>query len=481
LEKIMAFEPQYLAGGLIEHMDDGTLAYKRVLAIRASVLATTDLAHQTAFDAAFEAQFGFTELSGMQRHPAREQERIVMWARMNLIEQRADFNAVALPAYAAEKYFYSFYQNGWLHLDERMLWTIVAWTERWAAIELRGVLAATIDNLLLNSRVLQFGLESAITAPSHQVKVAASLIRIAGTGYDAIVNAADDQLEFNVDEVATRMRDRNYLTHLHMMGWYAEGLQTILLADERAAFNAVTQTDWGDEAVDKLNTEMVALMQRLGTMGGTSPAIYHDILIAQAEMTAHGYVPEALFQLIGYLPGESGIDVQGAIWVEFPAVQANQKTLSCSLKILVPEGVTITDLEFELVHNYANALFTRYANADNDAAVDADTFTVANADVLGVGQTQFVMNSVAGLTGLAGGTVFELGTFDLHYLAIGSPSVELSPRPYWMDPQISLAENGGADISGNFFGKGLRMMSGLKNDGGRNYLFPEMEEGLVSP
>ena len=478
----MAFETQYLAGGLIEHMDDGTLAYKRVLAIRASVLATTDGAHLIAFDAAFEAQFGFTELSGMQAHQGRVQERIVMWARMNLIEQRADFNAVALPAYAAEKYFYTYYQAQWLTLDERMLWTIVAWTERWAAIELRAVLAATIDNLLENSRVLQFGLEGAITAPSHQVKIAISLIRIAGTGYDAIAGAANDQFQFNVDDVATRMRDRNYITHLHVMGWYAEALQTILLADTRSAFNAVTQTDWGDESVDKLNTEMVALFQRLGTMAGTSPAIYHDLLVAQAEMTAHGYIPEALFQIVSHLPGESGIGVPGAIWVEFPANQANAKTLACSLKVFVPEGVTLTDLEFELVHDYANALFTRYANADNTAVgAGVTTFTVANVDVLGIGQTQFVMNSAGGLLGGVGGTVFELGTFDLHYLTIGSPNVELSPRPYWMNPQVSLAENAAVDISGNFFGKGLRFMSGLKNDGGRNYLFPEMEEGLVSP
>lgn len=478
----MAFEPQYLAGGLIEHMDDGTLDYKRVLAIRDSVLATTDLAHQIAFDAAFLAMFGFDTLSGMQKHPKPERERIVMWARMNLIEQRADFNAVALPAYAAEKYFYTFYSDAqWLYLDERMFWTIVAWTERWAAIELRGELPATIDDLLENSRVLQFGLEQAITAPAHQIKVAISLIRLAGTAYETIVNAADNQLEFNVDEVATRMRDLNYIAHLHVMGWYAEALQTIVLADARSAFNAVTQTDWGDEAVDAVNTEMFDLFQRLGGMTGNSPGMRHDLIIAQAELTAHGYIPEALFQLVSYLPGETGIDTPGAIWVEFPVNQANAKTLACSLKIFVPEGVTITDLEFELLHNYANALFTRYANADNAAPVDADTFTVANADVLGVGQTQFVMNSVAGLLGGAGGTVFELGTFDLHYLAIGSPSVELSPRPYWMDPQISLAENGGADISGNFFGKGLRFLSGLKNDGGRNYLFPEMEEGLSTP
>lgn len=477
----MAFETEYLAGGLLEHQDDGTLAYKRVLAIRDSVLATTDAPHLAAFEAAFLAQFGFDTLDGMKAHSAPQQERIVMWARMNLLEQRADFNAVALPAYAAEKYFYTFYQDGWLNLDERVFQTVIAWTERWAAINLRGVAPATIDNLLENSRVLQFGLEQAITAPAHQIKIAQSLIRVADTAYETVANLADSQLEFNVDEVATRMRDRNYITHLHMMGWYAEGLQTIVLADQRNAFNAVTQTDWGDEAVDALDTEMINLFQRLGGMTGNGPGLYHDLLIAQAELTAHGYVPEVFFQIMSFLPGEAGIDSPGAIWVEFPTNVANAKTISCSLKIFVPEGVTITDLECELVHEYANALFTRYANADNAAAVDADTFTVANADVLGVGQTQFVMNSVAGLTGAAGGTVFELGTFDLHYLAIGSPSVELSPRPYWMTPQISLAENAAVDISGEFFMKGVRFQSGLKNDGGRNYLFPEMEEGLSTP
>lgn len=365
-----------------------------------------------------------------------------MWARMNLIEQRADFGAVALPNYATEQYFFSFYEAEWLVLDERVFWTVVAWTERWHAIEIRGELAATIDDLLENSRVLQFGLEGAITAPAHQIQIAISLIRIAGTAYEAIVDADDDQLDFNVDEVATRMRDRNYITHLHVMGWYAEGLQTILIAAQRSAFNAVTQTDWGDEAVAALNTEMVSLFQRLGTMAGTSPAMYHNMLVAQAEMTGHGYIPEALIQLLGFLPGESGIGTAGAIWIEVPVNASNGKTLACTLKVLVPEGVSIDFLDVELVHNYANALFTRYVNVDTPVAVDMDNFFVSNFDDVGVGHTKLFGDVAASLVGGAGGTVFDIGTFNMHYLTIGTPNVELSPRPYWMDPLLVSAEEG---------------------------------------
>lgn len=472
----MAFATSILAGGYLENQDAGTINYKRVLAIRESVLSTTDLAHQITFDADFLSRWGFDSLEGMQAHHRDSQDRIALWARCKLLDLRRDFAAVPPAVYPAEKYYFSFYDTDWFKLDRNLLEVVVAWTERFHAINVKGVAGATIDTLLEDSRVVQFGLENALTNPAHQIKLAQSLIRLADENYENVPGAAAIIQDLKVDDVAQRMYSPNYITHLHMMGWYADGLASLSLADQRNAFNAYTQTDWGTEAVDAVQVEMQEMMARLFTIDGGKGGQTHELMLLQAELTAHGMIPEVLFQRIDFLPGEISEDVQGAVFVRFPgalALQSNAKTLACALEVFVPEGVTLTTLDVQLNQVDANALFTHYAVSGNEAIIDADTFTITDDLDAGIGRNHFQATKAAGWVGGVGGTLHVIGTFDLGYIDLVNPAFEIAPRPYQMFPAVNSLLNGASDVSSAFFFKGLRFLSGMENDGGRNYEFAQ--------
>lgn len=454
----MAFDTSILAGGLVE-IDPGVIHYRRVLAIRESVEITIDGTAKTAFDNAFTALFGFDGLAGMQAHARPQQERIALWARMKLLELRAieDGGVEVDPAgsgFEGGDLFYKHYEDQWMFLDDQLLWQVVLATEAWYALTVRGVsdsgLADLVNQVLGGSGSLvdtnSFDPIHGFGVPVAQLQKAVSLVRLFETDYeDAIpqdvLEMEDHLLDLDNPQIFLRMTDANYVTHLHLMGWLAEGLQTVTLDDQRLAFNAFSQTDFGDTAIAPEVEEMVELFRKLATLLAASSGLRHDLLIHFAEIVAHGYAPEALFQAIDFLPGEVAPGTPGAIWIEVLDNPTNAKTVECELKVFVPAGVEFTALKVELVHKAGNPLLTRYANADGAVADEADHFFVSNLDENGIGKTKFEALSDSGLSGGSEGTVYTLGTFDLHYGVIGERTAAIAPRPYEMPMEKRFIED----------------------------------------
>jgi hypothetical protein len=438
----MAFDEEMLAGGITESYDAGTRAYKQVLAVRNALLVTTNAGQVTTFDAEFRAMWGFDSLAGMQDLPESMRQRAALWARLNLLRRRAIFDSVPLPA--ADPYFFALYMESFQSIDERLMWAVATATERWYATAVRAVDEGDLDAFLAETGILPYGVEGGLIdgTKKDQWELAIALIRIFDTDYDDITDADEFKIDLDTARTLTRHRSRGYQTHLKLMGWFAEGLQTVLLADQRSAFNAFSQQNWGATAVAPLVAEMVELFRKVQTLGAAAAGFPHDLLLLNAELVAHGYAPEVFFQLIDSLPGDPAPG-PGAVWVEFPENVANQKTLECSLMVHVPAGVSITDVNLRLRHEDANALMTRYANADGATpGPDVDQFLVNNLDVNGVGVTELIAHIEAGLDGGSEGEVFELGTFDLHYGTIGELETAIAPRPYQVFPELLYVDAG---------------------------------------
>lgn len=481
----MAFDTDLLVGGLTDGHDLSRLNYRRLLAIHANVLATTDVAHQNAFTAAFEALFGDSGADTFRGYGDEEQERMVEWARLDLLRQRADFASEPLPAHVDEPFFIDFHEAQWLTLDRRTVDTVIFATERWGVENLESVAAATIRDRMEANGMPRNGTEFFQQWNRMNSKAAVALLRLLSTAYLDITDADEHELDLGiiatpVREVATRAKDRNWLTHLIVRAWYADARKTIALATARQSFNAITQTDWGDQAMDAVKAEMEELFERLGGSSGISN-LNHRLITGHAEMLAHGFIPSASLQLFETTP-DNGLEITqpGAVWIEpvDPATVMNGTGPTFQLKMFVPEGVSVDDFSLRWNHPQGNALFTRYINLAAAAIVDADTFAVANADDAGVGLNRITGDKAAKWTGGAGGTVFTIGTFTFNYIAEGVTPFDISPNPYAMTPQIESIDDGGADVSQNFELKGHRIMSGLVQDGSTPVAFPP--QGVVA-
>lgn len=475
----MAFDTDLLVGGLTDSHDLSRMNYRRVLAIHANVLATTDAPHQTAFTTAFDALFGDSSADAFRSYGAEAQERMVEWARLDLLRQRADFAPVALPAHVDEPFFIDFHEAQWLTLDRRVVDTVIFATERWAVENLDVLAAATIRDRLEANGMPRNATEFFQQWNRMNAKAAVALLHLMDTAYLDITDADENELNLGtiaapVREVATRAKDLNWLAHLIVRGWYADARKTLALADARQSFNAITQTDWGDEAMDALRVEMEELFQRLGGSSEISN-LNHRLIIGHAEMLAHGFIPSTSLQLFETTPDNGLLITQpGAIWLEPVDGEQiiNATGPSFRLKIFVPEGVSVDAFSVRWNHPQGNALFTRYINLAAAAAVDADNFAVANADDAGVGLNRVTGDKAAKWTGGAGGTVFIIGTFTFNYIAAGVTPFDISPNPYAMTPQLESITDGATDVSSNFEMKGHRIMSGLVQDGSTPVSFP---------
>lgn len=461
----MAVDLTYLTGGLDTAMEKPTMNYRRFVALYLAVAATIGVPQQTAWLAEMNAKFGpeVETPSGFRKLPLSMQERVLVYGRCKMLEQRYVANVGPLPVYTANKYLLSYNNSGdSFRLHPQKLIDAIAYACEILDIESRGLALAAWNALASTSLQMPNTAERLLQAwDSRLAPVMIAMARIFGSAYQSVVGLGNYELDIN-PQTPIRLRDADYASFIQMGSWLAEGAYWggINFTDQ---MDILSQENYGTTSMDALVAEMVSLFRR-GRIGINDMRRY----LPHAEIVAYGYVPEIVVQLLDHLvKDKANLTAANVIYLGFPGgLTPNVTPAQGSLILKVPAGFPIDTVDFYLEYEQPAAGIV--IDATNPVVTDADVFTITSSLVGTKRRWKFSATKAA--KWLAGGS-YQIGTFDFEVPAgqkYGSaPQITMVPNE-----AITILNDGATLHAQDFLKLGMRAKTGIKSDQSQNIQFP---------
>lgn len=461
----MAVDLNYLAGGLDTAMEKPTMNYRRFVALYLAVAATIGVPEQTAWLAEMQAKFGpeVETPSGFRKLPLSMQERVLVYGRCKMLEQRYIANVGPLPLYAVNKYLLSYNNSGdSFRLHPQKLIDAIAYACEILDIESRGLALAAWNAFASTSLQMPNTAERLLQAwDSRLAPVMIAMARIFGSAYQTVVGLGNYELDI-MPQTPVRLRDADYASFLQFTSWLAEGAfwGAIPFADP---MDILSQEDYGTTSMDALVAEMVSLFRR-GRIGINDMRRYMPF----AEIVAYGYAPEMVVQLLDHLVKDKpNLTAANVIYLGFPGgLVPNTTPAQGSLILKVPAGFDIDTVDFYLEYEQPAAGIV--LDAVNPVAGDADVFTITSSLVGTKRRWKFSATKAA--KWLAGGS-YQIGTFDFEVPAgqkYGTgPQLVIEPNE-----SITIINDGATPHAQDFLKLGMRAKTGIKSDPSQNIQFP---------
>lgn len=461
----MAVDLNYLAGGLDTAMEKPTMNYRRFVALYLAVASTIGVPQQTAWLLEMQAKFGpeVETPGGFRKLPLSMQERVLVYGRCKMLEQRYVANVGPLPVYTANKYLLSYNNSGdSFRLHPQKLIDAIAYACEILDIESRGLGLAAWNAFASTSLQMPNTAERLIQAwDSRLAPVMIAMARIFGSAYQTVVGLGNYELDID-PQTPVRLRDADYASFIQFASWLAEGTfwGAIPFTDP---MDILSQEDYGTTSMDAIVAEMVSLFRR-GRIGINDMRRY----LPQAEIVAYGYTPEMVVQLLDHLvKDKANLTAANVIYLGFPGgLVPNATPAQGSLILKVPAGFDIDTVDFYLEYDQpaAGVVF----DAVNPVAGDADVFTITSSLVGTKRRWKFSATKAA--KWLAGGS-YQIGTFDFEVPAgqkYGTgPQLVIEPNE-----SITIINDGATPHAQDFLKLGMRAKTGIKSDPSQNIQFP---------
>lgn len=461
----MAVDLTYLTGGLDTAMEKPTMNYRRFVALYLAVAATISVPAQTAWLAEMNAKFGpeVETPSGFRKLPLSMQERVLIYGRCKMLEQRYIANVGPLPVYTANKYLLTYNNSGdSFRLHPQKLIDAIAYACEILDIESRGLALAAWNAFASTSLQMPNTAERLYQAwDARLAPVMIAMARIFGSAYQTVVGLGNYELDIN-PQTPVRLRDADYTSFIQMGSWLAEGAYWggISFTDP---MDILSQENYGTTSMDALVAEMVSLFRR-GRIGINDMRRY----LPHAEIVAYGYVPEIVVQLLDHLVQDKpNLTAANVIYLGFPGgLVPNVTPAQGSLILKVPVGFDINTVDFYLEYEQPAAGIV--IDAKNPVITNADVFTITSSLVGTKRRWKFSATKAA--KWLAGGS-YQIGTFDFEVPA---------GQKYGSAPQITIVPNtaltvlsdGATPHAQDFLKLGMRAKTGIKSDQSQNIQFP---------
>lgn len=296
------------------------------------------------------------------------------------------------------------------------------------------------DPALLAIALTALGLPSTPTAvfkdhDAATVRATLAFCRLYGSAYESIVNADDNQLDYQ--NVATGARlsaqsrhDATFMRFMEFHSWMAEA--TYWHTSGSDLFDLITQMDVGQDALDATQAEaleLFSLMRGVGETGGKQRHMDMKKALYFGVLAGYGFVPSHVLILFGIAPEirlrdrETGDIIPGRIYIRAKApvvgshpqrdtwVENDTSAVNTfELVMEVPVGFTPDHVQVDLLVPQPGP-GVRWMSFSGPSAVDADTFTIVPTTDYAANITQWRFDATKAATWAAGERV--LGEFTL--------------------------------------------------------------------
>jgi hypothetical protein len=489
----MAFDLTLARGGFGEPCDSPVADYRQFYQMYVSVDARSNPATQTNWLNALGAIFGTTidtyaHWSKMDKHARR---RVLEYARCQIEVNVWSF--MALGPRPPEQFLIDSHQSGnFLRKPQREVDAIIMRSE-FNHITERGD-----DPALAAIALTALGLPSTPLAlfkdwDATTARAVLSFLRIYGSAYESIVNADDNELDYQ--DVATGARfsaasrhDATFMDFMEFHSWLAEA--TFWHVSPTDLFDEITQTEVGVDALDATQAEaleLFSLLRGVGQVAGKQRHMDMPKAIYFAQLSAYGYLPSMDVLLFGLteniaLRDLDGNVIAGRVYMRAQApingshpqrdTWVNTGAQVFEMVVEVPAGQTPDHIE-AVVDVLQPSAGTRWFNFSGPAAVDADTFTMTPVvDV--AGKTRWTIDATKAAKWAAGENI--IGEF---VLAQG-PHLKMSPANGIPVENVSLlVEDGASDESALYSVVPSRVLTGLEMPPTRTPVFAQRASGTL--
>lgn len=274
------------------------------------------------------------------------------------------------------------------------------------------------DPALLAIALTALGLPSTPTAvfkdhDATTVRAVLAFCRLYGSAYESIVNADDNELDYQNVATGSRLsaqsrHDGTFMRFMEFHSWMAEA--TYWHTSGSDLFDLITQTDVGSDALDATQAEaleLFKLMRGIGQTGGNQNHMDMKKALFFAVLAGNGFVPNHVLILFGIAPEirlrdrETGDVIPGRIYIRAKApvqgahpqrdtwVENGTSPFNTyELVMEVPVGFTPDHVQLDLLVPQPGP-GVRWMNFSGPSAVDADTFTIVPTTDYAANTTQW--------------------------------------------------------------------------------------------
>ena len=488
----MAFDTTLARGGFGEPNDTTLMQYRVFYQQYVSVLARANVDTQTNWLNDIRTYWGpqietYAAFSGMSQHARK---RLLQFARCQI--EVSVWSFMALGPRAPETFIIDVNKDNFDRLPDRFVDAILMRSE-FNHITERGD-----DPALAAIALTSLGLPSTPEAlyKDHDdatARAVLSFLRIYGSAYESIVNADDNELDYQ--DVATGARfsaasrhDRTFMDFMEFHSWMAEAAYWHVSPTD--LFDEITQEDVGTDALDATQAEaleLFSLLRGVGTVGGNQRHMDMPKALHFAELAGYGYLPSMVVRAVQVVRTRDILDDAGevlqgiSIFGAFPPVLGSHPQRDTFIEngllqnfvqfLQVIDGHTPDFIEI-VVDIEQPAPGVQWVDLTNIVVLDADTFTMVPVLDVG-GKTRWTITATKAAkwsypNGAAGGSFnFVHGA---HLKASPSKGIELE--------LVSLTVMDGAtDLSAYYEHMTNRFLSGLQLPPTKTPTFPQRASG----
>lgn len=488
----MAFDSTLARGGFGVPNDAPLRDYRLFFQQHASMLSRSDVGHQTTWLAEIVTAFGpnIDTFSTFSKLDEKTRQRLLEFGRA--VMEKGVWDDMALGARPGLQFLIDNHLTTFLRKDQREVDAIMFQSELNHAVT-RGE-----DAALLAIELTALGLPSTPLAmyQSHDhrtARVILSFCRLFGSAFEAIVNADDNQLDYQ--NVATGARlsaasrhDDTFMRFMEFHSWIAESNFWHVSGSD--LFNFITQIDVGSDALDATQVqalELFSLMRGVGVVGGNQRHMDMKQALEFAVLSGYGFLPSIEVQVYGLteqvkiINVDTGVVIDGVIRLRAVApvlgAHPQQNTWIIGdtgqrfeLVVQVPDGLTPDSIivEYRIPQPQAGINFVNIGGA---AADDADVFNIVKTLDIG-GETRFVFTATKAAKWAAGERI--LGNC---FISIGTTGKTKDALP--MKVESVAVEDTAVDQSASYQVVPGRYIVGLELPPTKTPLFAQRASGTL--